>query len=126
MPRMEPATAVAISQRKNSRPRSYLSSKEILTTGCPAFSSRSIAASCSGSGSGACPKVIDAGRGHKGHLVSSLPSQRAQHVSESYTRVLLDGDAGTARSGHHFSVVKQSGYVHAHNGGGNHAEIRES
>src|ERR1043166_7156123 len=41
MPRIEPATAVAISQRKNSWPRSYVSASSISTTGCPAWRSAS-------------------------------------------------------------------------------------
>src|SRR6266849_5269536 len=46
MPMMEPATAVAISQRKNSWPRVYVFGSVMRTTGCPAFSSAATAESC--------------------------------------------------------------------------------
>src|SRR5215472_15930523 len=46
----EPATAVAISHRKNSCPRSYVSTTEIRITGWPAFSRTATLASCCASG----------------------------------------------------------------------------
>ena len=52
IPMMEPATAVAISQRKNSWPRSMMSAMGMRTTGWPARSSFVTASSCDGSSAG--------------------------------------------------------------------------